>query len=130
MKLGRPAQVLLVEDSPFLRYAARAVLQRRGYDVLEAADGQEALDLLARTRPDVILLDLVMPRVSGEEVLRALKNNPELARVPVVMLSPEPDSETGTALAGQVEGWFDKARMSLVHLADRVEAVLNDRRVA
>lgn len=130
MKLSRPIRVLLVEDSPFLRYAARAVLHRRGYEVIEAADGQEALELLTRSRPDVILLDLVMPRLSGTEVLRALKQDPLLADIPVVMLSNSAESENEAAMRSQVEAYFIKASMSLVDLADRVEAVIRARRVA
>src|SRR5690606_35785172 len=66
-------RVLLVEDDRFLRRAAEAMLRRHGYDVLAAADGEEGLRLALAAPPDVVLLDLVMPRLPGLEVLAALR---------------------------------------------------------
>lgn len=79
--------ILVADDEAVLRALARATLSRAGYDVLEAADGQEALELAHGARPDVIVLDLMMPRKSGLEVLRELRADPELAPIPVVMLT-------------------------------------------
>ena len=122
--------ILVVEDSPFLRYAARAVLQRRGYVVLEAADGQEAMDIMAHTQPDLVLLDLVMPRLSGTEVLNAMRNHPELKTIPVLVISNLEETDAGAAVQSQVQGYFVKANMSLAAMADRVECLLHHRRVA
>ncbi len=122
--------ILVVEDSPFLRYAARAVLQRRGYVVLEAADGQEAMDIMAQARPDLVLLDLVMPRLSGAEVLNAMRNHPELKAIPVLVISNLEETDAGAAVQAQSQGYFVKANMSLAAMADRVECLLHNRRVA
>src|SRR5258708_27285752 len=79
--------VLLIEDVKLLRVAGESVLRKAGYRVLTAADGEEGLSVAHDGRPDVILLDLLLPKLSGEEVLRQLKQNPATAHIPVVVLS-------------------------------------------
>ena len=79
--------ILLVEDSKFLRMASERVLVRAGYKVFSTGDGEEALRLALERMPDLILLDLLLPKLGGPEVLRELKNNPMTARIPVVVLS-------------------------------------------
>ena len=68
--------ILLAEDDRFLRRAMEVALTKRGFTVLLAADGQEALDLLGTHTPDLLLLDLLMPRMTGLEVLQALREKP------------------------------------------------------
>jgi len=70
-------KVLLVEDSKFLRLTNERVLTKAGYEVCTAADGEEALSVAQAKLPDVILLDMMLPKLSGPEVLRRLKANPE-----------------------------------------------------
>lgn len=82
-----PHRVLLAEDDGFLRKAASVALRRQGYEVITAADGHEALEAARRDRPDIILLDLIMPRLQGFDVLRALKADPETADIPVIVLT-------------------------------------------
>lgn len=79
--------VLVCDDEEPLRALVRASLAGEGYEVAEAADGDEALALARRRRPDLILLDMMMPRRSGVDVLAELKRDPELAGTPVVMLT-------------------------------------------
>jgi len=79
-------RVLLVEDSKFLRVATERALSRAGFQVSSAADGEQALQL-ATQKPDVILLDLLLPKMTGPDVLKALKSNPSTAAIPVVVLS-------------------------------------------
>ncbi len=82
-----PARILLAEDDRFLRRAAEATLRRHGFDVLTAVDGEEALRLARAERPDLVLLDLIMPKLQGFEVLRALKEDAATANIPVVVVS-------------------------------------------
>lgn len=82
---NRPRKVLLAEDERLLRRAAETALRQRGYTVLTATDGAEALQAARTERPDLILLDLIMPRVRGCEVLRTLKKDPRTAPVPVIV---------------------------------------------
>ncbi len=79
--------VLLVEDDPDIRHLVSHKLRTGGFDVIEAADGAEALDQARRHHPDVIVLDVRMPRLSGLEVCRELRATPGTAEVPIVMLT-------------------------------------------
>ena len=81
------SKVLLVEDSKFLRIANGRALAKAGYNVSMAEDGEEALRLANDTLPDVILLDMLLPKLSGPDVLKALKNNPATMAIPVIVLS-------------------------------------------
>jgi CheY-like chemotaxis protein len=76
-------RVSVVEDSPEIRLLV-TVLLSRSYEVIEYADGQEALDGFARSRPDLVLLDISLPRIDGTEVLARMRADPELARIPVI----------------------------------------------
>ncbi len=79
--------ILVADDEAVLRALIRATLSSAGYDVLEAVDGDEALELARSARPDLIVLDLMMPKRSGLDVLLELRADPELAITPVVMLT-------------------------------------------
>lgn len=77
-------KILLVEDSKFMRLAVGRAMERSGYEVVTALDGEAVLDLARDHRPDLILLDMLLPKMTGPEVLRALKKDPETARIAVV----------------------------------------------
>jgi len=77
-------KILLVEDSKFLRMATERALTRAGYEVSTAADGQSALDLARKHRPDLILLDMLLPKMTGPDVLKALKKDRATAGIAVV----------------------------------------------
>jgi DNA-binding response OmpR family regulator len=79
--------VLVVEDTELLRRMYTDKLTAEGYRTLSAADGLEALSILRSDTPDLILLDLIMPKMSGLEVLELVKKDPRLARIPVLILS-------------------------------------------
>lgn len=77
-------KILLVDDSKFLRMATERALARAGYLVTTADDGQSAIELARARRPNIILLDMLLPGMTGPNVLKALKENPETAAIPVV----------------------------------------------
>src|ERR1700686_366747 len=81
------ATILLVEDSKFLRIATERILSKARYQVIWAGDGDEALLRAGKTLPDLIVLDMLLPKLSGPEVLRSLKKNDLTAHIPVVVLS-------------------------------------------
>jgi two-component system, OmpR family, alkaline phosphatase synthesis response regulator PhoP len=81
------AKVLVVEDDRFLISAYRAKLTKSSFEVQMASDGEEALTVLETFRPDVILLDLVMPRMDGFATLAAIKQRDELKNIPVIVAS-------------------------------------------
>ncbi|MGH2704500.1 MAG: response regulator [Actinomycetota bacterium] len=79
--------ILLVEDDPSVRELIKVLLEVEGYEIVEAADGQEALRRAAEERPSLMILDLMMPDVDGETVIGALKSEPTLASVPVIVVT-------------------------------------------
>ncbi len=120
-----PVKILLAEDDRFLRRAAEATLKKKGYAVVTAADGQEALDAAQRERPDLILLDVIMPRLHGFEVLERLKAAPETRAIPVVMLSNlGQDSDRAHALQQGAVAYLVKANVGLADLARHVAEIL------
>ncbi|ABF41234.1 response regulator receiver protein [Candidatus Koribacter versatilis Ellin345] len=85
-KVSKP-KVLLVEDSKFFLKATTVVFEREGFEVLTAATGEEALSVAQSKKPDIILLDLMLPRLDGMMVLRMLRGIPALKDTPVIVLS-------------------------------------------
>ena len=79
--------VLVVDDEPALRAVVREILQDEGYAVVEAPDGRAMLELVARERPDLVLMDVMMPGGDGREAYRMLREREDLPQIPVVMMS-------------------------------------------
>ena len=79
--------ILVVDDSKDIALISARMLTQRGFAVITACDGQEALAIVARQRPSCMLLDVMMPRMSGLDVLKALKADPATASIPVIMVT-------------------------------------------
>jgi len=79
--------VLVVDDSPTNRHVAVTLLQKEGYAVTTAADGEEALEKVATLRPPLVVLDIVLPKMNGYQVLRHLKTTPETRNIKVILVS-------------------------------------------
>ena len=82
-----PKIALVVDDSMLIRHTVCRFLEERGFIVEAATNGLEALELLATLEPDIIITDIQMPRMSGVELISALKNDPRTAQIPIVALS-------------------------------------------
>jgi CheY-like chemotaxis protein len=80
-------KILLIEDSKFQRVANGRALVRAGYDVIHAGDGEQGLRSARENIPDLILLDMMLPKISGLDVLRALKGDALVKHIPVIVLS-------------------------------------------
>ena len=118
-------RVLLVEDDRYLRKAAEVVLQRAGLTVTTAADGIEALRAVNQERPDLVLLDMIMPRMQGLDVLRALKSDPATAAIPVIVLSNQgQESDREQAFGAGAVDYLVKVNLSLRDLSTAVERAL------
>ena len=118
-------RILLVEDDRFLRRACEVSLRQRGFVVTTAADGEEALRKVRAEVPDLILLDLLMPKMTGTEVLKALRAEEATKEIRVLILSNssrEQDVEEIKTLG--VSGYFVKADLSLQALGDMVARLL------
>jgi diguanylate cyclase (GGDEF)-like protein len=123
------AKILVADDSSVERAAARTALEEAGYAVMEAVDGQQALEVYARERPDLVMLDVVMPRLTGLETCRILKAKAGGNYLPVIMVS------TRNSVNARVEGLRSGADDYLgkpydaEELRARVEALLRTRKV-
>ncbi len=81
------ALVMIVDDSPTEVHVMKTALEKHGFDTVAAADGSECLDLAKRVRPDLILMDVVMPGVNGFQATRTLARDPSTQGIPIVMIS-------------------------------------------
>jgi CheY-like chemotaxis protein len=124
------ATVLLCDDEEVLRHLVRATLENGEYEIVEAADGDESLQLARRHRPDVVILDMMMPGRSGLDVVRELRDDAALARTPVVMLTARarPADREAAAAAG-ADRYLAKP-FSPLELIGVVEELLEDGRAS
>ena len=122
------SKVLLVEDSKFLRMATQRALAKAGYLVNTAADGEEALKIANDKLPDLIVLDMLLPKISGPEVLKALKGNPATMHIPVIVLTSMSQKNEEKLLSEGATAYFEKSALALDQnsglLASTVETVL------
>jgi DNA-binding response OmpR family regulator len=128
LRVAVKSKVLLVEDSKFLRMANECALCKAGYQVSTAADGEEALRVANDKLPDIILLDMMLPKISGPEVLKALKRNPATMDIPVIVLTSLSQINEEKLLHEGAAAYFEKSTLELDKSSDRlaatVEAVL------
>lgn len=90
-------KVMVIDDSNTIRKSTEAILTKEGYEVLTASDGFEAMSMITDNRPDIIFVDIMMPRLDGYQTCSLIKNNRQFKDTPVVMLSSK-------------DGLFDRAR--------------------
>ena len=120
------SKILLVEDDPFLSSLLKNRLEKEGLDVFLARDGEEALNFLISNIPDLILLDLILPKKSGFEVMDAIRSDPQIqsGETPIIIISnlgqPE-DVQRGQEL-GAVE-YFIKAETSIEDLVKKIAVI-------
>ena len=86
-------KILIVEDEESLLKLESILLTSRGYEVVGAADGAVALEQVVSERPDLVILDIMLPEIDGFEVCRRIKQNPETAHIPVLMLTAKKSSQ-------------------------------------
>ncbi len=118
------SKVLLVDDSKFLRIANERALSRAGYEVSTAADGEEALKVANDKLPDIILLDMLLPKISGPDVLKALKANPATKDIPVIVLSSLSQKNEEKLLNEGAAAYFEKSTLELDKSSDRLAATI------
>lgn len=94
-------KVMVIDDSKTIRRSAESLLQKAGYEVLTADNGFEALPIISSQHPDIIFIDIMMPRLDGYQTCALVKNNPKYRDIPIVMLSSK-------------DGLFDRAKGRVV----------------
>ncbi len=119
-------KILLVEDDSFLISMYTTKFELENFEVVAAEDGEKGLGLAAEEKPDIILLDILLPKMNGFEVLKELKNNKETNQIPVILLtnlSQKNEIEQGLALGAQ--DYLIKAHFMPSEVMDKIKKVLN-----
>lgn len=122
------ARILIAEDDKFLQSAYKVKLIKEGFEIKTAADGDEVLELLKTYTPDLILMDIIMPKRDGFSTLEELRKNPQWKDIPVLItssLSQKEDIERGKNL-GAV-GYIIKSDISLKELISKVNLLLKQK---
>ncbi|MDD3102329.1 MAG: response regulator [Patescibacteria group bacterium] len=114
-------KILIAEDEPDMRGILASMIESAGYNVVQAEDGERALNLAIKEKPDLILLDLSMPKMNGFEVLEKLKYDPVGSTIPVVILSNL--GQDKEVVKGKSLGAVDYLIKSNVHLTDILDKI-------
>ena len=118
-------KVVVADDDRMFRKAAETTLRRQGYSVATASDGEEALQLIRSEQPDIIVLDLIMPKLQGFDVLQILKQDTLTSDIPVIVLSSlTQEQDKQEALDLGAVAYFNKSTLSLGELVNQVERTL------
>ena len=118
-------KVLMIEEDRFLRKIYRDKLSRLGFDFFEATNGEEGLNKVIAEKPDLVILDLILPRKNGFDVLIDMKSNKNTENIPVIILSnlgQESDIQRGLSLGA--EAYLIKTEVSLSGVVDQVREQL------
>lgn len=121
-------KILIVEDDPFLSSLLKTRLTKEGFETVRAADGEQALTMFKEEKPGLVLLDLILPKKSGFEVLAAVRADPETKSLPVIIISnlgQDDDIRRGKELG--VLDYIVKARISLDDLVRKVHTALSQK---
>jgi two-component system, OmpR family, alkaline phosphatase synthesis response regulator PhoP len=105
--------ILVVEDSRFLRLANERALTNAGHNVISASDGEEGLRLAVERQPDLIILDMLLPKMSGPDVLRAIRANSDIRRTPVMVLTSLPQANEDRLLKEGATAYFEKSLLTI-----------------
>jgi DNA-binding response OmpR family regulator len=118
------AKILVVDDEPDIVRAVVRILRSRGHDVVTAKDGQEALEYVIQSPPDLVILDLDLPRVDGFEVCRRMKSGESTKHIPIVMMTAAyisvADADRGTRLGADEYIAKPFMKQVLVHNVERL----------
>lgn len=119
------AKIAIIEDDVAISGMYAAKLGAAGFDVKVAENGEVGLKLIQDFHPDIVLLDLMMPVMNGLEVLQKLKDDPELTRAKIVVLSNMGDTETTAKIAGfKVDDRIIKAELTPAQVEERIKKLL------
>lgn len=125
------SKIMVVEDDASLREIYSIRITAEGYDVVSAGDGEEALAVAVREKPDLILSDIMMPKISGFDMLDILRSTPETAGIKVVMmtaLSADDQRQRGERLGA--DRYLVKSQVGIEDVVNTIHEVLNDRKTS
>ncbi|MES9828930.1 MAG: response regulator [Candidatus Thiodiazotropha sp.] len=119
--------ILIVDDEPNIVLSVEYLMRREGYQVMAASDGQVAMEMIADTRPDLLILDVMMPRKNGFEVCREIRADPALSELPILMLSAKGrEAEIKKGISLGADAYITKP-FSTHDLVDKVNQLLQSR---
>ncbi|MBN2319831.1 MAG: response regulator [Acidobacteria bacterium] len=123
-------RILLVEDSRVIRRENQAALLKAGYEVVCAEDGEIALQMAQELTPDLILLDMILPKINGPEVLQQLKKNPATSEIPVVVVSSLSEKNRDKLIQVGAEEYLEKNELmpsrGVNLLPERLEPIIRN----
>jgi len=118
-------KILFIEDEPALQRAASAILTQEGFQVMLALNGEEGIQTALREKPALILLDLILPKKDGFEVLEALKKDPDTKDIPVIILSNlEGSTDVERAISMGATTYLVKANYRLEEVLQRIREII------
>ena len=120
-----PKKIMIIEDDRFLSSLMKARLEKEGFSVTQAFDGEEAIQALKAEMPALVILDLIMPKVTGFEVLQMISITPQLDKVPVVIVSNlAQDSDIEKARQLGAREYFIKVKISIDDLIGKIKSLV------
>jgi len=118
-------KILIIEDDKFLRELISQKLLKEGYDIIEAMDGEKGIEEVKNKKPDLILLDLILPGIDGFEILAKIKADPKISKIPVIILSnlgQKTDIQKGLEM-GAVD-YLIKAHFTPTEIVEKIRQVI------
>jgi len=124
--MSQNKKIIIAEDEPVLIEMYKLYFERAGYEVLKASNGRECIDFVKNEKPNIILLDILMPKVDGWEVLKQLKTDPETKKIPILVFSNLGQTqEIQKGLDLGADDYVVKSNMTPKELLEKVEGMLN-----
>jgi DNA-binding response OmpR family regulator len=118
-------RIMIIEDDKFLSSLMKVRLEKEGFIVIQAFDGEEAIERLKTEHPNLFVLDLIMPKVTGFEVLQTISMMPEFEKVPVIILSNlAQDSDIQKAKEFGAKEYFVKVKISIDDIVKKIKAFM------
>jgi len=127
IKIGLPKKILIVDDNQDSRELTVKVLKNRGYQIIEASDGEEALEKALAEKPDLILMDISIPKINGYEVTRRLKSQADFKATPIIALTAHAmKGDKEKALEAGCDGYISKP-INVHELPDQIKSYMKDK---
>lgn len=119
-------KILIVEDEDMLLKVLSEQFEKSGFDVLTASDGEEALKVLEKSKPDLVLLDIILPKINGFDVLKAMKENPDTLDIPVIIISNlGRDEDIKQAIKLGAVDYYIKVQHPILEIIEKVSKFLD-----
>ncbi len=116
-------KVLLIDDSKVMRVACEGALGRAGHQVISAVDGDQGLKLVREAKPDLVLLDMMLPKMSGLDLLQAIKQDPAVAQIPVIVFTSLSQKNEAKLVKAGAAAYLEKTEMLANNSAGLLQAI-------